>query len=593
VSGTFEAADGWLRARRTFVALALVLAALALRLIVYFELAGGPCLVQQRWVESDMHFFDEWAKGLAAGDWLNRAAPHPTLDWHRAIAERYFREYPDDPWTREAAATSDPAAAIWNRWYGPGVFHQEPLYPYAIAVTYALAGPDPRFVFAWQMLLGVLSGLLVWRIGSRALGETGGLAAAVLFLGCAPILMYEFLLLRTALITFESVLLLWLALRAFESRARGPWCALGLVFGLAMLTNSTFGLVAPLLAFAYAWRERAAWKPALARLALFAGCTLLALAPAFVRNAIVGAPLSSTSSVGALAFVCANTADFEPQAGFVVDSRYLTSILHESRGKLPAVVAPTLATHSGIGSWLRQFGSKFRWTWSWYEMPNNENLYVFGSYSRALRWLPFGFGIVAPLAVLGLLLGLRRFNALAPLYVLALAVFTPLVSFYVLSRFRAPWIALLTPFAALALLELAGALRTRAWAKLGPCALVLLVASWFVNQPLPRGMPRIRPADWSAPFRTWYVPEAQAALGAQDWPRAAALLGESLEHEPPFVAQLGRAAGQRLPRADERAWVVLSAQLHQNLARAQEKLGRLAESVPNEVRAEELQALVQ
>ncbi|MBK7643038.1 MAG: glycosyltransferase family 39 protein [Planctomycetes bacterium] len=593
MSGEIEAVDEWLRARRVAVGLLIVLGALTLRLSVYFELRGGPCLLQHRWVESDMHFFDEWAKGLAAGDWLNRAAPHPTLDWRRTIAGRYFREYPDDPWTREAAAAPDPAAAIWNRWYGPGVFHQEPLYPYAIAVTYALAGPDPRFVFAWQMLLGVLSGLLVWRIGSRALGETGGLAAAVLFLGCAPILMYEFLLLRTALITFESVLLLWLALRACESRAPGRWCALGLVFGLALLTNSTFVLVAPLLALAYAWRERAAWKPALSRFTLFAGSALLALSPAFVRNAIVGAPLTSTSSVGALAFVCANTADFEPQAGFVADSRYLTGILHESRDKLSAVVAPTLATHSGVGSWLRQLGSKFRWTWSWYEMPNNENLYVLGSYSRALRWLPFGFGIVAPLAVLGLLLGLRRFVALAPLYALAFAAFTPLVSFYVLSRFRAPWIALLVPFAALALLECACALRTRAWTKLGPCALVLLVAGWFVNQPLPRGMPRIRPADWSAPFRTWYVPEAQAALEAKDWTRAAALLEEAVAHQPPFVAQLGHAAGQRLPRPDERAWVVLSAQLHQNLARAQEQLGRLAESVPNEVRAEELQALVQ
>lgn len=593
MSGGLERCDAWLRARRGPVTFALVLAALLLRLAVYLELEGGPGLVQQRWVESDMHFFDEWSKDLAAGDWLNRAAPHPTLDWHRAIAARYFREHPEDEWTREAAAAPDPAAAIWNRWYGPGVFHQEPLYPYAVALTYRLAGPDPRFVYLWQMLLGAATCVLVWRCASRAFGESAGLLAALSCLGCAPLCLYEFLLLRTALIGFESALLAWLALRAFESRARAAWCALGIALGLALLTNSTFGLVAPLVAAAYLWRERAAWKPALGRIGALAGCTLLVLSPAFARNAIVGAPLASTSSVGALAFATSNTADYDPQAGFAVDSRYLTGILHESRGRLPGMLAATLATHEGPLSWLGQLGRKLHWTWSWYEMPNNENLYLFQRYSRTLRWMPLGFGLVAPLALLGLVLGLRRWSALAPLYALVLAGFAPLALFYVLSRFRAPWIVLLLPFAAFALLELVRALRERAGAKLVLCAALLGAAGWFSNQPLPAGVPRIRPADWSTPFRIWYVPEAEAALAARDWPRAAALLGDALEHQPPLLERIGRAAGQRAPRPDERAWVSLSVELHRNLARALEALGRAEEARAHLEHAGELASLLQ
>jgi len=590
VSRWIENSEGWIRARRRWVALVIVLASLALRLGVFLELDGGPCLVQHRWAESDMHFFDRWSKDLAAGDWLNRKAPHPVLGWHRAIAERFFREYPDDALTRGVSQAPDPAAALWNEWYGPRVYHQEPLYPYAVALTYALATPDPRVVFAWQMLLGVLTNLLVWRIATRTLGELGGLSSAGLIVLCAPLLFYEVLLLRTALIAFESALLVWLALRCFERRSLRSWCALGAVFGLALLTNSTCALFAPLLALAFAWRERRALRPALGRLAACAGCALVVLSPVFARNAIVGAPLTATSSVGALAFICSNTGDYDPGAGFSADSRYLTRILEESHNRLFDAIGPTLATHASSAGYLRQVGQKLAWAWSWYEMPNNENLYAFQRFSRVLRWMPVGFGLIAPLALAGLLLGLRRFQTLAPLYAMALAGLVPLLCFYVLSRFRAPSIALLIPFAVLALLELLRAWSARAWPRLALIALVVLGLALWTNQPLPGGMARIRMADWSVPFLTWYVPEAEKAADAGDWKRVVELLDEGFEHEPPFLARIGSRADQRTPLPEESEWVAFSVQSHEKMADALEQLGDGPAALPHRARAGELQA---
>ncbi|MDA8241374.1 MAG: hypothetical protein M0Z67_13515 [Nitrospiraceae bacterium] len=115
----------------TFV---LILAALV-RIVFYFEINTGPFISQHDWDQSDMNYFDQWAKNIVEGDWLTEHNFHPLHRWHRmiVIADDYFQANPDLAQKYVFAAgggttSAEPARLLWNHWYGEKTFHQEPLY---------------------------------------------------------------------------------------------------------------------------------------------------------------------------------------------------------------------------------------------------------------------------------------------------------------------------------------------------------------------------------------------------------------------------------------------------------------------------------
>lgn len=585
--------DAWLGAHPWLVVGVVLLLSLLIRVACFLELNQGPCVWQHRWAQTDMNFFDRWARDIAAGDWLTDQSLHPHHDWHRLIALEYLEERPEEA-ARLAALRSpdgspvDPSTVLWDRWYGGKRFHQEPLYPYLIASTYTIFGHDPRWVFAWQLLLGAVGNVLIYLIGRRAFGHTAGAAAGVLAVLCGPLLFYEMILLRTSLAVFLGLLLVYVADVAMERMSLRSWLLVGLVLGLSLLLNSTFASFGVLLVILVAYRHRGEWKVASRAITAMAAGTVLCLVPVVARNMTVGAPALSLSSVGALAFICANTADYDPADGFFVSERYVPEVLAQSDNRFVPAVVETLRTHSGVASYLRQLWGKFYYTWHWYEKPNNANLYYYRLHSRVLRFLPVTFLIVAPLGIVGLFMEARRIVALGPLYALVLKCLAPLVLFYVLSRFRMPLMAALIPFAALVLVRLGESLWRRHWGAASVLAISCVLLLLWTAQPLPPGNPRIRRPDYTAPWRTYYGPEAQRAGEEGHWRKAARLLGEFLDLSPPSVREIGLAAPLRAPLPAEIPLVQLIGNVHLYHAEALAKSGRAAESLEEKRRAVEL-----
>ena len=74
---------------------------------------------QRTWQESDMAFSWTWSGRILEGDVLGRDTIHPNTQWMRDMA-------PLESWER------------W--WGGKHVFHQAPLYAYALAAARLVAG---------------------------------------------------------------------------------------------------------------------------------------------------------------------------------------------------------------------------------------------------------------------------------------------------------------------------------------------------------------------------------------------------------------------------------------------------------------------
>jgi 4-amino-4-deoxy-L-arabinose transferase-like glycosyltransferase len=576
---------------RVWIVMSILVLSVALRVAYFAELNAGPCIWQHRVPSTDMAFFDQWARAIVAGDWLTAYPLHPYQDWNESVAQAYFRHRPSDQASPPGAGSNpaaDAAHRLWLRWWGGPRFHQEPLYPYLVAATYAVLGPDVRWVFAWQSVLGVLSNILVYAIARRYFGALAGLVAGLLATLCGPMLFFDLVLLRTTPTVFATLALVYLIGVVWERNSWTWWLAIGLACGAALLLQTTFlpFVLGTLMAVVGRFWRR--WGGLASRAAALLAGLAVAVAPAIARNIAVGAGPLALSSVAAVVFACSNFRSYDPLGGFVTLPEPLAQIMAAGQGAfLPAVVA-TLRTHPSIGSYLTLLADKLGALWSWYELPNNASLYYYRLHAPTLYLTCITFPFVAALGAVGALAALPKYRTRWPLLLMLVTSLAPLLVFYSLARFRTPSLALLMPLAAFTLTLAVRWLWQRRVARLIGLALPVALLLVAALRPLPPDLPPIQAFDYRAPYPAYYAPLERRAREAGDWARAATIMRDSLRYEPVRVREFGPS---RPPRDDdERLLVETFGVAHLRLAEDLIRAGQPAAAAPHQRRAQELSA---
>src|SRR5512145_749304 len=112
-----------------------------------------------------------------------------------------------DEWARRIAA---------GEWLGTDVFYQAPLYPYFLGAIYAMLGRDLAIVRVCQAMVGALScatlSLAAERVFSRRAGLIAGLGLALY----APAIFFDALIQKTVLDVFFLCLALWILGRLID-----------------------------------------------------------------------------------------------------------------------------------------------------------------------------------------------------------------------------------------------------------------------------------------------------------------------------------------------------------------------------------------
>ena len=516
-----------------------IVAASALLRIVFLLQAQGPLLHLHRSPASDMHFNHVVAQAIAAGDLLVDRPLHPLHPWHEDLARQV------------GAGDAGAAKQLWDRWYGGRTFHQEPLYAYLLAATYALFGPDPRVLLVLQLAVGVAGNLLVFAVARRSFGDLVGAVAGALATLCGPLLYYDLLLLRDAMVAAAGMGLVLLSQRALERATTGRWAALGAAFGLALCLKSSFALLFGVVLAGLLWSRRRDGRTLLVRAGALLGAAGLLLSPVVARNVAVGAPPLALSSVGAITFVAANTADYGRDGGlvgdFFVSPVHAATIMDRTDGRFLPAAIETLRTHEGPASLLRQGLAKLAAILWWYEIPNNASFDYFALHAPVLRWLPVTFLSVGPLALLGLGMAAPGMRRLWPLYGLVATSLAVMLAFGVFSRLRLPLLVALLPFAALCGVRLLDWAASRRAAPLAGALAGLALLGAFAARDLPEGQPRIRPGDYSAAYVAYHGPAVDEAYRRGDPCAAAGHYEASLREEPEAVRRLAAGAGATYP----------------------------------------------
>lgn len=390
-------------------------------------------------------------------------------------------------------------------WLGRGVFLQGPLFPYLLSLLYVVTGPNlfwPRFLNA---LVGSFVCVLVWWIARPLFGRRAALLASGIAALYGMFIFYEGSLLIANLLIPLSLLVVAVAQRAMETDSRGRWLWLGVLIGISALARPNMLLYGPFVLGALFW-----FGPAhgdLARRAGLAACLIagigLAVAPCALRNyAVAGDPVPISASAG-MNFYNGNNPDANgthnvprlfdrsmadhPREQNAIYRAYAEEQLGRSLSASEvsdywfAMGLDWIAHHPG--AWARLLLKKFLYFVNRYEIWNNRSYEVTTQFSWVLRLPLVGFGAVAPLAMLGLVLTAGSYRKLFPLYALIAVALVTSLAFFVLSRYRVPVVPVLIMFAAAALVWLYDAARSRQreWV---PALVALVLFAGVSNVPL-------------------------------------------------------------------------------------------------------------
>jgi tetratricopeptide (TPR) repeat protein len=444
-------------------------------------------------------------------------------------------------------------------WWGHEVFYQAPLYPYFLGLVLRVTGSEtwgPRLV---QAALGALACVWLGRAGERYFGRVTGVVAGLGLALYAPAIYFDGLLQKPVL---DGALLAGLLLllapgptRSGVARASGA----GMVLGALALSRENALVLAPVAAL-WLWTMPEAGAPTrrAAGVASLALGLALVLVPVGLRNqALGGRFLLTTAQLGPNLWIGNHpgaSGRYEPlrpgrgSARFERQDAHDLAVAAAGHELTPAEVSDwwrdrALAyVREQPGEWLRLLVWKSDLVWRAAEIPDTEGIEAYAEASlllRVLRW-PCSFGVLAPLALVGVLTERRRWRSfwILPAAALALAASTAL--FYVFARYRHVLVPELLPLAAAGGLALWHAARGNAAERRAfvPAAAAGLAAAVLVSWPLAgvSGLALTHYGVGAALLDAGRVSEAQAELAraiaaAPEFAPAYSRLGDALRKQ--------------------------------------------------------------
>jgi tetratricopeptide (TPR) repeat protein len=516
----------------------------------------------------DAERYHQWALAIAGGDWMSRAE---------------------------------------------GVFYQAPLYPYLLALVYAVTGHSLWAVRLLQAALGSAACALLARAGRRAYSPAAGMLAGLGLALWAPALFYDGLLQKSVLDGFFLALLLALSARFAADRRLaigiGRALAIGAALGGFVLSReNALAIAAPLLVWLAMRRPGIPWRQRLAAPALAIAGMAAVLTPVAVRNLAVGGEFHLTTSQFGSNFYLGNNpranGSYVPLRGARGNpqfERHDTTLLAEQAlgRKLTAQEVSDYWFGQAL-AWIRaEPGAFARLTVrkalllvNDVEIADTDDLYGTADLVpplAALRMIA-RFGLILPIAVVGVLLTWRTSAATRLLAALGACYGASVIAFLIYGRYRFPLVHLAL------LLAAAGALEARARLRRGAGRSLRLPAAAALASLAIAFLPLIEVNDQRA-----LTPVAigfEALYNQRDAIAGERLFRRGIELSPGFAhAHLGLAdalrAQRRLPEAIQsyRRAVELEPELepaYYNLGLTATDLGRPDDAVPFFERAIEI-----
>jgi len=426
---------------------------------------------------------------MKRGDWLALAA---VIAVAVAVRVAYFLTVHKELWFTHPIIDS----LNYHEWalnilrgdiLGHDVFVHSPLYAFFLAAIYALVGPVPTLAAAVQLGLGALTCGLLFLLGRRLFSRWVGILAGLSQALYGIAFFHEGTLLTVVLIHLLNILLLLAAYWAASQKHWRAWVLPGVLLGLSVLTRPNILIFFFVLAL-WIWmlaRQGGPkpWLRAFAVPAAVVGISMfVVILPATIRNYVVLHEFMLTVGHGGLNFYIGNN---RQSLGYhrpvkelgLSATRQVMIFRKEAEKRLGRPLTYSESSRfwfreawreieNDPAHWQRLLIDKLLLLLNYYEYTTSLNYYAIRAITPFLKlpWLPFG--VLAPLALLGMVLARRRWRELLLLYGLVLVYAFSNLSMLVSSEYRFGLMPAFFLFAGLGLETLARRLWARQWHEL-------------------------------------------------------------------------------------------------------------------------------
>lgn len=367
---------------------------------------------------------------------------------------------------------------------GGGVYAQAPLYPLFLGILLKVFGGSfcqdsfcqTNFFLlrGAGLLLGAVTAGIVAETARRIFGYREALIAGLIFAMYPTFIFFEAELLSPALSNFLNSIAILIIVSARGASMR--WLLAGLVLGVSMCARGEAFALWGAAAFLAVLSRELSWFKRLAAVGLLAAGMLLPNSLVFLRNHVVTGQTAYVYGSG-LSFYLGNNPDYEKTVGIrpgrewdrlqSEPTRFGSNTESEKTEyfltKSFKWILDSPAAYAGL------IGKKFMQLINGHEIMRNQDIYLFREDSlvlKALLWerlISFPFGLLLPLAMMGIIICLKSFREKKRilLFLAASTVFYSLfmIMFFPASRYRLPMVMLLIFFAAPAISRGIGYLR--------------------------------------------------------------------------------------------------------------------------------------
>jgi tetratricopeptide (TPR) repeat protein len=434
-----------------------------------------------------------------------------------------------------------------GRFQGEEVYSMNILYPYFVALVYLLGKGSLWAVLGIQAVLDSLSCVIVYWLGTRLFDNRVAMLAGIAGAVYGPMVFYSGSLLTPTLITF-LILVATAILVRYQDRVSGKSALLaGVVLGLSALGRGNSLLLVPfaVLVFHVVGFDR---RRAVVHWLIFALGAAVPVGAVTIRNYLVEGHFVPVAANYAAFYIGHNPEanglytmpSFTESADFESEVWGTQQALSEELGRPITLAEGSRHLFSrGVRHLVEHPREEFRLTlvklyyfWNRTESPTNLNYAFARDYSWTLRSLPLSFGIIAPLALVGMFLARKKWRKHLVLYLVIAVHLITAVVFYVSAEYRlaaVPFLILFGSHAVVATVQ-----NVREFQKKGQARKELLITALLLVPFLFACNVRDRLLEAQSLKRVDYLNFGTLYQDRGDHERAREMLQKSLEIDPRY-----------------------------------------------------------
>ena len=367
---------------------------------------------------------------------------------------------------------------VKNGLFYKSVFWGNPLYPYFLAGVYLICGVRFLIIRLIQHCMGVLTCVLVYRIGARWFSKPVGIVGCILLAFYPATIFYEGSLVIATLALLLHTLAIWMIAEWNKKYHGWRWLVIGILFGLAYTARGS-GIVFAVPVWIFLYLKEFSLRKRVLQIGLYCVGICIAILPFSLHNYFVGGQWALTTSHWGETFYVgnnlgANGGNTQPEfvrAGPFTEHEDFRLEAQKRTGREMSLEESSEYWFGQAGAFIKKYPVRFLkllllksfYFVQGFERPDNINIYFLRDKLNILRFPLIPYGVIIALALWGMGWSVFHSKRRSHKLLLMLYVFyaVSVVLFFITSRYRVPVISIAVLFAGYALVTMGNLLKKR------------------------------------------------------------------------------------------------------------------------------------